>query len=105
MTASDAPLKGEGGGGSRRFTLRFLCGWRSGRGGGLGPGFDGGPVLTLSGRLTFLRQRRGTQEVHRSTLVLQGGGGQVWREDQEEISDRFTQHHGSISGGALGERP
>lgn len=60
------------------FTLRFLCSWRSGRGAGLGPGFDGRPVVTWSGGGTFLYQPRRTREVHGSTLVLQGGGREVW---------------------------
>lgn len=48
----------------RGITLRFLCSWRSGRGGGLGPGFDGRPVVTWSGGGTFLHQSRRTQVVH-----------------------------------------
>lgn len=62
------------------FTLRFLCGWQSGRGGLLGPGFDGRPVVTCSLGWTFLHQPWRTQVVHRSTLVLKRGGREVWRE-------------------------
>lgn len=65
---------------SKYFTLRFLCGRLSGWGGGLGPGLDGRPVVTWSGGRTFLHQPRRTQVVHWSTLVLQRGGGEVWRE-------------------------
>lgn len=58
-------------------TLRFPCSGRSGRGGGLGPRSDGGPVVTWSGGRTFLQQPRRTGEVHRSARVLQWGGGEV----------------------------
>lgn len=58
-------------------TLRFPCSGRSGRGGGLGPRSDGGPVVTWSGGGTFLQQPRRTGEVHRSARVLQWGGGEV----------------------------
>lgn len=69
------------------FTLRFLCGWRSGWGGGLGPGFDGGPVVTWFGDGTFLCQPWRTQVVHWSTLVLQRRGGrEVWRGEKDNIS-------------------
>lgn len=73
----------------RHFTLRFLCSWRSGWGAGLGPGFDGRPVVTWSGGGTFLYQPRRTREVHWSTLVLQGGGREVWsRRDTKKDNKR-----------------
>lgn len=75
-------------------TLRFLCDRRSGRGGGLGPGSDGGPVVTWSGGGTFLQQPGRTGEVHWSALVLHGGGGEVC-EGEEGHKERQYQWRGT----------
>lgn len=58
-------------------TLRFLCDWRSGRGGGLRPWFDDRPVVTWSAGRAFLHQPRGTQVVHRCALVREVCGGEL----------------------------
>lgn len=79
--------------GSCCVTLRFLCGWWSGW--GLGPRFDGGPFVTLSGGWAFLYQPRRTQVVHGSTLVLQRGGREVCR-GRKTISG-IDQHNPAIT--------
>lgn len=67
------------------FTLRFLCDWRSGGGGGLRPRFDGRPVVTWSAGRTFLHQPRRTQVVDRGALVREVCGGEAQKKNQVRL--------------------
>lgn len=62
-------------------TLRFLCDWWSGRGGGLRPRFDGRPVVTWSAGRAFLHRPRGTQVVDGRALVREVCGGEAQEKD------------------------